>query len=597
MESALEQIRKQFDDLTRRLGDVEQRLQHLESGRAATPGWVRRGATAPPARAGARTGVAGPPEGALSGSTVALVGRTLVVLGGAYGLRALSDREWVPVLVGAGVALLYAAAWLIQCARSAAGGRRTSALFHGVTGLLIAYPLVCETTLVFERIDVAVASGLAVAILALGLGVAWRSRLDGLAAFTVLAHATTCFVLMGATRSFLAPTGALLASAAALEVASVRGRWRRLRWPVALGADLGACGLVSVTLFRAGESATALPVAAGMTVLLALPAVYLAGIGVRTLRFAGTVSGFEIGQAATSLLVGLGGALRIQLVQAGSPVALGAAVLLLAGACYAAAFTAFDRPDGCGRNFHAFTSFALALSLLGWPMLLSGAASGIAIAWSTLAVLAIGLAVSFERIPLAFHGVAYAWAAALASGLVAAAADGLVGDPAGARPVPGMAVVAAAVATGGCAALLATRSSDAGALALLPQSLLGALVVWTSVGFGARALTSLLPGAATSEAAAAVATGRTLVISASAVALAWAARRFALRELGWLVHPVLAGGAAKLLWEDLAAGDPVALFLSLGAYGGALIAVPRLLLDPRRRVAPGAAPEERTVGQ
>ena len=57
---------------------------------------------------------------------------------------------------------------------------------------------------------------------------------------------------------------------------------------------------------------------------------------------------------------------------------------------------------------------------------------------------------------------------------------------------------------------------------------------------------------------------------------AWTAHRRSLPELRWVVPPLLAVGAVKLLWEDLRIGDPLTLFAGLALYGGALIAAPRL---------------------
>ncbi|MBE0566630.1 MAG: hypothetical protein IH621_11760 [Krumholzibacteria bacterium] len=81
---------------------------------------------------------------------------------------------------------------------------------------------------------------------------------------------------------------------------------------------------------------------------------------------------------------------------------------------------------------------------------------------------------------------------------------------------------------------------------------------------------------------AAVAVVRTGVLAVTAVALAMVGRRPRLAELGWLVHPLLVLGLAKLVFEDLGRGNPVALTVGFGLFGGALIMAPRLLRSPRR---------------
>jgi hypothetical protein len=67
------------------------------------------------------------------------------------------------------------------------------------------------------------------------------------------------------------------------------------------------------------------------------------------------------------------------------------------------------------------------------------------------------------------------------------------------------------------------------------------------------------------------------MIALVAVVLAWAGRRWSLQDLLWLVYPVLVAGGFKLVWEDFQLDEPVALFVALPAYGGALILTPRLM--------------------
>jgi hypothetical protein len=77
--------------------------------------------------------------------------------------------------------------------------------------------------------------------------------------------------------------------------------------------------------------------------------------------------------------------------------------------------------------------------------------------------------------------------------------------------------------------------------------------------------------------AAFVAASRTSVIAILAMALAWAGQRWSLQELTWLVYPVLVAGGVKLVSEDFDYDQPVALFLALALYSGALIVAPRLM--------------------
>lgn len=204
--------------------------------------------------------------------------------------------------------------------------------------------------------------------------------------------------------------------------------------------------------------------------------------------------------------------------------------------------------------------------------------------WSALALAAAWLGGGFDRVTLRVHGVVYLVAAATVAGLVASAADALVGDPAGPRrPLTSAAVIVEAVAVGAYAILAARRPPDSSWKRLLPNASVAALVAWGAAGLTARLLAERLnssPGATPD--AALVATIRTAVLAALAVALAWAGRRWSRRELTWLVYPVLVGGALRLLFEDLRHGRPLTLFLSFAFYGGALFACPKLAKENPR---------------
>jgi hypothetical protein len=71
------------------------------------------------------------------------------------------------------------------------------------------------------------------------------------------------------------------------------------------------------------------------------------------------------------------------------------------------------------------------------------------------------------------------------------------------------------------------------------------------------------------------------------LAAAWAGRRPAWLEAGWLAYPLLAFTGLKMLLEDLPRGRPATLIVGFACYGVALIAVPRI--RSRRGASPGDA--------
>ncbi len=186
---------------------------------------------------------------------------------------------------------------------------------------------------------------------------------------------------------------------------------------------------------------------------------------------------------------------------------------------------------------------------------------------------------SHDRITLRFHGVVYLTAAAVVSGLVPAVHDSLVAHPTGAwRPATLMSFLVAVAVTVGYILLVATRSKDPSWFALLPQAILAGLLAWVSAGLGTMWLAGGLANAPGPDADIAyLATSRTAMLCILAVLMAWLARRYSLRELGWLVYPLLVGEGMRLLLEDIRYRRPSTLFVTLALYGGALIATSSLM--------------------
>ncbi len=236
-----------------------------------------------------------------------------------------------------------------------------------------------------------------------------------------------------------------------------------------------------------------------------------------------------------------------------------------------------DRQTGRGRNFYFYTTFAGVLTLVGCAMIFRHA--GLALLWCTLAIVALWLGGRFDRIILKFHGVVYLTAAAAVVGLIASAYDCLLASPTDTwRTVSATGFVVAAVTAAGYGILVATRREDSKWSELLPEAMVGGLATWAFAGIAAGWLAGVLAGApGYGSDIAFMATSRTAVVSVFAVALAWTARKWSLRELRWLVYPLLVGGGIRLLLEDIRYGRPVTLFFTLALYGSALILTPRLI--------------------
>jgi hypothetical protein len=315
---------------------------------------------------------------------------------------------------------------------------------------------------------------------------------------------------------------------------------------------------------------------------LLLLTAYLASIVIRTLVRGRDVIPFEVVQTLAALAIGFGGAVSVAEATGFGATPLAAINLAVGSACYGVAFAFIARREGLLRNFYFYTSLALILVLVSTALLLDGAT--LALTWTALAVLAAWLALRLGRVTLNLHAAVYIVAAASGSGLLSRATDALVGAVASPWtsfwPTPILVLAAAFI----CWLIPMTPSTQSwGEYSRIPRLLITVVLVWSAGGSVAAALAPLL--AATSGPgldAGVVATVRTSIISAAALALAWAGRQARFRESGWLLYPVLIAGGVKLLVEDLPRSKPATLFIALALYGGALIIAPRLRHLARR---------------
>src|SRR5215470_4938605 len=155
-----------LEELAAQVARLEERVARLEPAprRSVTPPTVVETARPGPVR-----------------FDVTLVGRSLIVLGGGYLLRAITELRVVPQVVGVAGALALAVALVALADRAAVRGRMASSWFHGATALVIAYPLIGETVIRFGLMGPAAGALLIAAFGASTLIVAQRRRDVGLA--------------------------------------------------------------------------------------------------------------------------------------------------------------------------------------------------------------------------------------------------------------------------------------------------------------------------------------------------------------------------------------------------------------------------------
>jgi hypothetical protein len=555
--SRVEELARRLERLEARVAELERSRERPSHPRESSPG----GEVLPAPH--------------LAPGTLALVGRTLVVLAGAYVFRALTESHALPATAGVAMGLAYAVFWQLRADRDALRGRRESAGFHDLASSLIAFPLIWESTARFGLVRPHVAYAALVAFFALALGVAVRRRLVVNAALTTALALVAAIALLAGTHDLLPAFVTLLAVAAVLEWLAFRETWLGLRWAAAIALDGVALLLVALATRPHPPPAYApLTSLAASRVLLGLPLLYIASVAARTLRHERPVTVFEIVQGTLALLLGFGGASRI--LTAHDLSAPGPAVLatLLGALCYTAAFAFAERRPGQGRNFYFYSTAGGLLTLGGTAGL--GLASALPVVWSGLGLGAALLGRRFDRMTLRMHSALFATAAALHSRLVVASGHALAGLGSGALPPPAWGV--AVVAAGAWVVLASDPRAPRRGPARLPQLLLAVIGV-LAAGKAAHEFLALALGPYVEDRGVA-AVARTAVLGALVLLLAWSSRRGAFPELGWLVYPLLAVGGVKLLLQDLPHGRPATLVASLAVYGAVLIAAPRLMRPP-----------------
>ena len=558
-----------------RLGAVEQALADVQRRLAALEARELRSPASPAALAPSASESPWPLLGAGRPDLttfVSLVGRTFVVLGGAYLLRALTESGRIPGRGGVVLGFAYAVAWF-GAADRAGMSRPLSSLFHGLAAVIISLPLLWEASAHFRLLSPPASAAMLMLITGLALGVAWHRHLQSLAGVAVMGSIVTTAGLVVATGRPLPFAAALVTlGACTLWLSDARG-WSWLRWPPALAANLLAIVLVGRAVVVPPQE----PHGAVVALLLVFMAVYVASAMSRTLVAGERVRAFEIIQTPCAVGIGLLGALTVAAGEPGPvPISLGGLGLVGAAGSYVAAFGILRRRSAARANVVFFSSMAVALLLIGGHALLSGAAL---VAWcGGLAVTAAILGGRVAEPQLSLHAAVLGFAMAWVSGtLVWAAGVWLARGP----WLPMSAAQVATVVVAAACLTIRPRTSETASAdgpPLLVCSARFALGVVLVIGIGGTAVWWLGPRVTGQPFDAGVfASLTTIVLAASAVAAAALSRMTTCAEFRWLVYPVLVAGGLKLVVDDFRHSSPATLFAALAVYGVALILAPRIL--------------------
>jgi hypothetical protein len=563
MSDRISRFEARLADIDGALAEIHRRVDALEA-RQAHPA-TTAAETAPPVQEPAAPATR---TFELS-SIVALLGRTFVVLGGAFLLRALTDSGRLPGPSGIVLGLAYAVAWFGVADRDGVT-RPLSGLFHGLTAMIISLPLVWEASTHFRVLSPSVSAVTLVALTGVALVVAWHRRLQSLAGAAVIGFIIVALALMVATTRPLPFGAGLLALAASTSWLSDARGWGWLRWPPAFAAD----ALAVVLLARADVIPPSLPRSAIIALLLVLFAAYVVPVSWHVLVRNRRLHVSEMIQTACAAGLGLLGAL----VAAGAEPTLARPIVsalsvAAAVAAYAAAFGILRARAGGRPNVVFFASMGLVLLVVGGAVLVHGDAR---IIWSgALALAAAAIGARTAEPQLSLHATILCVVMAIVSGAVAWAANAWFAT--GPWHAPGIAYGLTGVVVTACMiapAWLSPRPVTGSRLATASRAVEGALVL---VGAGAVAIWLIAPLAAGIPVdRGALATFRTGVLAVCGLAAAALSRLTFATPFAWLVYPVLAAGGVKLLTDDFRHSAAATLFAALAVYGATLIVAPRL---------------------
>jgi hypothetical protein len=359
----------EFQALDLRLREIEARLSRLEQPAAS-------------ARSEAETQLPAAIDGPAPLIDLALAGKSILILGGAFLLRAATESATLPKAAGVTLGLSYAAAWIVVAVFAARAGRRTASVFGAAAASAIAYPIVWEATTRFGVLTAQSAAAI-LALFSIALIVAGRLYSMQWLAWIAATGATVDALLLAYATNELEPFlieltvvggGALLVS------------MKYVAWLLAIESDLFAVLLIALTLFNDKK-----PFAVAWLLLFAV--VWLSKPGIH---------------AVSGALVGFGGAAAI-LLQRGAPAtAIAIAELIAAAVLYFFAFRRDETYDSIAASIAALCGTLLIL-----PPLFR------AIAWGIAAVAAAEIARRRSSIAFSIQSVVWGAVAAIGSFVIA----------------------------------------------------------------------------------------------------------------------------------------------------------------------------------
>jgi len=552
-------MQDRISELESRLAIVEQRLSALESS---------------PSVEGTTDQVApGPTLGdGFVASASTHIGRVLLIFGGAYLLRAVTDFQFVPTGLGILMGASYALFWLFMAYRKGhIESQRMSAAVYGGTSIVLAMPLLVEATNRFQLLSGAQSVSALTIYCLLALAVAATRNLRSLGWLVTGGGVVTALAVVIVSHSAVVVAAFLIMlGLGSLWIAYWR-QWGGPQWIGAIGANAGVLALVALSTSDQWSVEPETASLLGIALLLS----YLLSFVLHTHVRGHEVGIFETIQTLFITVIAFGTVSFAARAGHSGLLQFGVLSFLLGTCSYLLAFSPVTRKVR-GRNYYYYSTLGLFLVLIGSALILpSNAAAGL---WALMALTMAWSSGRTGRVTVSLQCTFLLLAAGVTSGILATGLQALAGDASAAWPALVPWHLGIALTTVACLFLpVAQHSERWGVLAGLPQLIVLALSVWEVGGLMVLILAPILAGAAGPEPNLAVlAALRTAVLSASSVTLALSSRHRRWPEARWLAYPVLILVGIKLFLEDFPNGQPATLFVALAFVGSALLLVTKL---------------------
>ncbi len=480
----------------------------------------------------------------------------------------------MPLLAGTWVGLGYAAVWAVLCHILGARGRRPEAAASAIAAVLVAVPLIWESTVRFSTLSPWVAAALLIATAALVLPIAERHRLALASAAAVLAIGCASVALMLGGR----PPEPFAFTLALLGIAAIwvgPGRGGPLPWVGYGFADLGLLLLLFDCLSERSVARPAPAVAIFVGFFLVTMIILVVGS-----KRTGEAGAHRIIQGTAATLLGYGGALLVAWKHLpGVESFLAATGFVIGAGGYAFLLVAVRWSRGHRWPYLLYSSLSLVIAAMSVSALCSPAWPFVAFAL----ILAM-LSVTMDRVSPGLHAAFSVLLATVAGGMGEMIRQAFVSLDITHLPQVSFQAAATLIAAWFCA-LLPLRVDSPLWPPWLPRLGRAMVVLLALMGTGAMVVLLVAPAIVQDGAnldPGYLAALRTGVLAISVIAAAAVSRFHRLSPARWLLWPLLGLIALKLVVEDFPHGRAISLAPALLVYGVALIFAPFLARRARQ---------------